>query len=166
MAAHHFDLYKGKWMTVWFANLSNWVVLYDIVKYFIVMSCIDAEERNVVTFVRLAALHLQSLLFMKTASKYKMYNIYLMSDVSAGMYNACLMLPASLSLLLHLLHLLHNFTFSSFTPYFYIYYIFTVSTYRFLTTHTKHIVSLPQSNTSNGRCLAKFIKRLAHPWKQ
>ena len=89
-----------------------------------------------------------------------------MSDVSAGMYNACLMLPASLSLLLHLLHLFHIFTFTTFTPYFYIfyiYYIFTVSTYRFLTTHTKHIVSLPQSNTSNGRCLAKFIKRLAHP---
>ena len=40
-----------------------------------------------------------------------------MSDVSAGMYNACLMLPASLSLLLHLLHLLHIFTFSTFTTY-------------------------------------------------
>ena len=88
------------------------------------MSCIDAEERNVVTFVCMAALHIQSLLFMKTASKYKMYNIYLMSDVSAGMYNACLMLPASLSLLLHFLHLLHIFTFSTFTQYFYIYYIF------------------------------------------
>ena len=40
-----------------------------------------------------------------------------MSDVSAGMYNACLMLPASLSLLLHLLHLLHISTFSTFTTY-------------------------------------------------
>ena len=78
------------------------------------MSCIDAEERNVVTFVCMAARHIQSLLFMKTASKYKMYNIYLMSDVSAGMYNACLMLPASLSLLLHLLHI---FTFSTFSTY-------------------------------------------------
>ena len=37
-----------------------------------------------------------------------------MSDVSAGMYNACLMLPASLSLLLHLLHI---FTFSTFSTY-------------------------------------------------
>ena len=141
------------------------------------MSCIDAEKkRNVVTFVCMAARHIQSLLFMKTSSKYKMYNIYiyLMSDVSAGMYNACLMLPASLSLLLHLLHLLHIFTFSTLTPYFYIFYIYSI----FL--HLLHIygfhISLSYDThktycftaaikylAPKGRCLAKFIKRLAHP---
>ena len=56
------------------------MVLYDKVKSFMVMSCIDAEERNVVTFVCMAALHIQLLLFMNTASKYKMYNIYISDE--------------------------------------------------------------------------------------
>ena len=116
------------------------------------------KERWLVTTGYICMYGSTALLFMKTASKYKMYNIYLMSDVSAGMYNACLMLPASLSLLLHFLHLLHIFTFSTFTPYFYMFYIY----YIFL--HLLHIYSFHISlsyDTHKTYCFTAAIKYLA-----
>ena len=66
--------------TVWFVKLPNWVVLYDIVvKCFIVMSCIDAEERKVVSnhWLHLYVWQHCIVVYEDCFQKYKMYNIYI-----------------------------------------------------------------------------------------